>query len=848
MTSETYAHKLIPYPSHFATVSGFKMHYLDEGAGSVVLLLHGNPTWCFYYRNLIAKLKTHFRVIVPDYLGCGLSDHPPHVHFRSTDRIEHLQEFLDQLKLKQFSLVMHDWGGPIGTGLAVRDVDKIEKLVYLNTTLTETEALPGIIKMAAAPVIGKLLTKYSKRFLKITTKLGVCKKLSKEVCKGYYFPYRTAARRTAIWDFVDDIPFDSTHPSYAEMLNLAEQLPTLGEKPVQIIWGLKDRCFHREMLNKVASHFPNANILEIPQASHLVLEDAPELVGNTIDDFLLGRVKEVEARPEGVVSSGSVNALCSAFSKVAPELSTKPAVVEPLFLPDSVRYRHTTFGELTDLINQYQRGLTELGLKVGDKVLMLAPAGVEFLALSYAVMGRGGIPIFIDPGIGRKNLFQCISDVNPDVLIGSPRAQLLRLKRKQLLPELKFHVTASDWVYTGGPTLSFLKRFSSKPLPVVPNDGTAFIAFTSGATGLPKGVVFTNEMIQAQLNIFAQTFGLEKGKKDLPLLPIFSLYNLASGICSVFPPMDPARPLSIAPDRVIKIISDLQIDYSFGSPTLWNKIGEYCVRSRTTLSSVQKILMAGAPVPPAVLARVKEVIGDGEVYTPYGATEALPVTFISSEEILAHTTFEAVGGEIGTFVGRPVSGLVVRVVQSVEGVIDDAQALVDLEPGQIGEVIVQGQNVSPLYFERPEATLQAKIADGARFWHRMGDMGYLDPEGNLYFCGRKAHIVQSQERPFYSVPVERIFNEHKMVKRSALIALGAGREPGVAIEAHPQFRPETKEQRAIFKEELKALAKTDPLTATISEFFFHPSFPVDSRHNAKIYRDQLSEWASKIRG
>ena len=451
MRTEFSLEKFLPYKSKFLLIDGSKLHYLDEGTGPVVILLHGNPTWCFYYRNLITALKDKFRVIAPDYIGCGLSDHPPDSHYTAIDRINHLQELVNSLGLTRYSLVMHDWGGAIGTGLAVRNIGAIEKLVYLNTTLTETESLPGIIKTAATPVIGKLLTKKTKFFLKLMTGYGVSKKLPQEIKDGYYYPYKTSERRTAIWDFVADIPFDNTHPSYSEMLEMASKIPELENVPVKIIWGLKDLCFHREMLSKVARHFPQAEIHEIPEASHLVLEDAPVLANSLIKEFL-------ESDPKVEKSTIPVEGgLYAGFKKIAGKYPRQDAAISPTFFWDNVSYFHTNYENLDSLVNKYERGLTELGLKVGHKVLMLVTPGIEFLALSYAVMGRGGIPVFIDPGIGRENLFKCIESINPDVFLGSPLAQLLRLKKKKLFPNIKFHLTASEWIYTGGPNLSYLK-------------------------------------------------------------------------------------------------------------------------------------------------------------------------------------------------------------------------------------------------------------------------------------------------------------------------------------------------------------------------------------------------------
>ena len=817
------------------------MHYLDEGKGPVVLLLHGNPTWCFYFRNLIELLKGDFRVIAPDYIGCGLSDHPAEAHFRARQRIEHLEEFTAKLGLERFSLVMHDWGGGIGTGLAVDHPEAVEKLVYLNTTLTETESLPLLIKAAAHPLVGKYLTKYSRRFLKFTTSLGVSRKLSKEVRKAYHYPYRTRARRGAIWDFVADIPFNDSHPSYAEMLGLADKLPRFGRTPVQIVWGLKDPCFHRGMLNKVMAHFPHANVLEIPEASHLVLEDAPDLAGRTIRDFLLGEFRATELR-----KAATPNSLYRAFMQTAATCAGSTAIVVPSFFSDSVKYAQIKYSDLAVLVNQYQRGLTDLGLSRGDKVLMLVSPGIDFLALSYAVMGRGAVPVYLDPGMGRDRLLACIAGLNADAFIGSLRAQPLRLFRARLFPRLKFSLCATDWSVPGTVTTGFLKKFSSKPLPEEGSSGMCLIAYTSGATGTPRGVVFSDGMITRQLSIFREVFGFEAGKKDLPLLPVFSLFGAALGVCSVFAQVDPARPLALDPSKVVKIVNDLGIESSFGSPTLWNKISEYCIRSRAVLPSIERVYMAGAPVSPRVLERLQQILERGEAFTPYGATEALPVTLISAGQIRAAEMLPARGGEIGTLVGRAVPGVEIRVIRHVSGAIAHIASAQACRLGEIGEVIVMGDNVSRSYFRQPEADALSKIQDGERFWHRMGDMGYLDGEGNLYFCGRKAHVVECGGKVYYSIPTERVFNQHPKVARSALVALHGGKEAAIVVEPYPQYWPDGRAERKAFAGELAKLAKADPIASSIAKFFFHQSFPVDGRHNAKIFRDRLGLWASEL--
>jgi acyl-CoA synthetase (AMP-forming)/AMP-acid ligase II len=548
--------------------------------------------------------------------------------------------------------------------------------------------------------------------------------------------------------------------------------------------------------------------------------------------------------------------------KLAEETPTASAVITPRWVRDpingsSLHYSHMSYSDLVKLSNQYQRGLNDLGLAAGDRVLMLVTPGADFLALSLAVAGRGATPVFVDPGIGFEKLSRCIKDIDPHVFIGSPRAQLLRFLRRSLFHRVKFYVTASEWAFSRGYSLGYFKRFANAPiapipLPILRRDGSlhatdaALIAFTSGATGTPKGVVFSNSMLAEQLRIIRDVLGQEPGTRDLALLPIFSLYNVALGIASVFPTMPSGKPLALDPAQVIKLVGDLGIESSFGSPTLWNKIAEYALRTGATLPTIKRVFMAGAAVPQSTLDLVKRVIPNGEASTPYGATEALPMTFVTATELVRYERRLAVTGELGTLVGRPIPGLEVRVIESSTEPLRSIEECRTLPVGEIGEVIVRGGNVSPEYLHRPDANKVGKIRDGEKFWHRMGDLGYLDTDGALYYCGRKSHSVYTAERAYHSVPIEEIFNTLANVRRSALVGVRGNREPALVVEPYPQHWPENGELEEAFRAELRALADKSDLTKGIELFFFHKSFPVDARHNAKIFRDQLGEWADKL--
>jgi len=860
------------------------MHYIDEGSGPVVVCLHGNPTSGFLFRNLVASLRHRYRVIVPDHVGCGFSDKPSDVFFRAADRIDHLQELLDELGIGQFSLVMHDWGGPIGTGLAVRRAKDLQRLVYFNTTLAEMNLLPGIIRRAASPVIGRLLTQHTMHFMKLLTSLGVVHSLPPEIKQGYHRPYQTAAARRAIWGFVRDIPFSHSHPTAPLMAELIAGLPALADKPVKIIWGMQDPCFHPGILRRVAARFPQADVVEIKDASHLVIEDAPEQSITAVEEFLerirlswstgFGAAKVssrgqdspmlLELSPTPLPQSLGVpghrsgfvgpdreaaadqqpaaSGLYASLQNAAAALPWVSAVTKVSFPRggDRPRYDAIDFAALAARIQAYERGLAAAGLRAAERVIMLVTPGADFLALSYAVMGRGAVPVFIDPGMGVEAVVACMKEAEPSGFIGVPKAHLLRLKAADLFRSLRFSIVAGRLPVFGATRLrDLLVSTGAAPPPVSrQDDDPALVAFTSGGTGRPKGVIFTNRMLSEQLAVFRNQFGFRGGEQDLPLLPVFSLFTSALGVGSIFPPLDPARPLALVPRQIIRVMRDLGNQTSFGSPTLWTKIAEYCRQTGTSLPQLRRVFMAGAPVSEATLEIVQAACPQAESFTPYGATEALPVTIAAAAELRQRPPVLAVTGEEGTPVGRAIDGVLLRVVEPLDG--PATGPLVDCPERVIGEIVVSGETVSREYLARPEATAASKIHEAGRVWHRMGDMGYLDAGGQLYFCGRRAHVVTTTEQTFHSVPVENVFNRHPQVSRTALI--GVGGMPALVVE--PRSPAPDAAGRRRLADELRAIGAADPVTAPIRRIYFHPSFPVDARHNAKIFRDRLAAWAA----
>jgi acyl-coenzyme A synthetase/AMP-(fatty) acid ligase len=376
-------------------------------------------------------------------------------------------------------------------------------------------------------------------------------------------------------------------------------------------------------------------------------------------------------------------------------------------------------------------------------------------------------------------------------------------------------------------------------------DETAAILFTSGSTGVAKGAVYTHGIFAAQVEMLRRLYGIEPGEVDLPTFPLFGLFGPALGMTAVIPEMHATRPGSVDPRKIFDAVRRYGVTNLFGSPALIRRVGQYGAEHQLRLPTLRRVISAGAPVPVSAVERFCQMLPEGaQVHTPYGATEALPVCSIGSHEILAWTGARGPEGA-GVCVGRPVEGMAVKVIRIDDGPVPEWRDDLEAPPGEVGEIVVQGPVVTHAYHNRPEATALAKIADPARgsFWHRMGDVGYLDDRGRVWFCGRKSQRVVTAAGTLFTVPCEGVFNAHPAVYRTALVGVerGGATEPVLCVEREPAAAAPEGQLRA----ELLALGAARPHTRVIREVLFHPGFPVDIRHNAKIFRERLALWAAE---
>ena len=531
--------------------------------------------------------------------------------------------------------------------------------------------------------------------------------------------------------------------------------------------------------------------------------------------------------------------ISASLLKWAKEMPDQSAIIE-------MRSKaQITFKQLEEESSLIASGLLHHGMVKGDRVLVMVPYGAAFVTLTFALFKAGAIPVLIDPGLGKKNVLHCIKQSEPKGIIAIPLAHAIKTLMPAAFKSIKLSVTVGKRWYWLGPTLNQIKRSGQADFKMSETieDQEAAILFTSGSTGPAKGVLYTHGMFDQQTRVLRDHFGIFPGEKDLPTFPLFGLFSTGMGMTCVIPDMDPTCPAKVNPENIIRPIQKYGITSSFGSPALWDTVSRNCNKKGVRLTSLKRILIAGAPVSGNLLKRFESILEpDCKVLTPYGATEALPVTSIDRKEIINETWAQSEKGN-GTCIGKPVPGAEVKIIRISEDPIPKWEGDLEVPKGEIGEIAVKAPWVTKTYFNREDATHLAKIQDGETFWHRMGDVGKWDEQNRLWFCGRKSHRVITRSETLFTIPCEAMFNQHPDVRRSALVGKGSGSQREAVIIIEPENNNRVADDPEAFTQELLEIAASSSHTRSIKKVFFYPGFPVDVRHNAKIFREKLAVWA-----
>jgi acyl-CoA synthetase (AMP-forming)/AMP-acid ligase II/pimeloyl-ACP methyl ester carboxylesterase len=861
-------------------------HLLDNGAqlarrglvpAGTLLCVHGNPTWSFLWRTLLAAGAdpAHpWRVVAVDQLDMGFSERTGTFR-RLEDRINDLGDLTAALELDgPVVTVGHDWGGVISLGWALAHQDQLAGVVLTNTAVHQPAGspIPPALRLALHPAIHRWGTTTSDAFLRVTHSLAH-PPLAADIRSAFMAPYRGAGRRAGVGNFVADIPADPSHPSYPALNRVAEGLRGLTV-PALMLWGPRDPIFSDRYLKDLIGRLPHAEVHRFEGAGHLVAEDRD--IAAPVFHWLAGRGRDnasgvhltdvMTGAPDGAGTRQPDTGAPPLWAQLT-ELAAGPdggdTAVAEMAAGGSVS-RSLSWRELEHSIAALAAGLLDIGVRPGNRVSLMVPPGVDLTVVLYACLRIGAVVVVADAGLGTRGLSRAVKGAAPDFLIGIDKAlaaasvlgwpgrrisvRELPAARRRLLG-----VEASVATLTRG-----VDSVSEVPPSNAPEaapdaalgpDAPAAVLFTSGSTGPAKGVLYTHRQLVAMRDTVAATLGIRPGARLVAGFAPFALLGPALGAVSVTPAMDVTAPRTLTASALADAAAAVDATVVFASPAaLRNVLSTKDGLRRAghgALERVELLLSAGAPVPEPLLTEVQRLLPRASLHTPYGMTEALPVTDISLEQIrTAQADADAgtmAGAGNGVCVGLPVHGARVALIPlAANGTAPGNHPVT--EAGVTGEILVSAPHVKEAY-DRLWLTQRESVRTAG--WHRTGDVGHFDAAGRLWVEGRLAHVVTAPGSVVTPVGAEQAIERLDDVGLAAVVGIGpAGTQAVIAVvETVP---PARRAGPAAPQLAGRVRAAARLAGVSVSAVLAVPAQPTDIRHNAKIDRTRLSRWASRV--
>jgi acyl-CoA synthetase (AMP-forming)/AMP-acid ligase II/pimeloyl-ACP methyl ester carboxylesterase len=841
---------LDPSWSRWVTVPGADggkhlWHVLDNGVpdpAGTLLCVHGNPSWSYLWRRLVAAAPPGWRVLAPDQLGMGWSERPAAPRTLA-QRVADLGDLTAELGVRgPVVTVAHDWGGIISLGWALEHRRDVRGVVLTNTAVAmpEGDLGPALIRLAHAPGLRAAVTVGSSVFVRGATALS-WPPLPREIRRAYAQPYRSAARRRAVGEFVADIPFRRGHPSRPAQEAIAEGIRTL-DVPALLLWGPRDPVFGERYLADLRERLPRADVHRYEGASHLLPEDAPqyaEAVATWVTDTVVA--SEARARPSPGTSAGPPARPWSALTDRSRDGA--PAVVEPGKEPVS-------WTQLARRVDDLAAGLAAAGVRPGDRVALLLEPSADLTAAVYATWRAGAVIVVADKGLGLRGMRRALRGAAPDHVLGS--AAGLAAARLMGLPGARIaagRATAWPGRLLGADhdlaSLELLGRSSPAPAEAPPDSDCA-VVFTSGATGPAKGVVYTQRQVGAQLELVRRAYRLEPGDSLVAAFAPFSILGPGLGIASSVPDIDVTAPGTLTAAKLADAAAAVGATVVFAAPAALRGVvataSELTAEQRSALGRIRLLMSAGAPVPTQLLHDLRETFPVAEAHTPYGMTEALPVTDVTLDEI------EAAGAGDGVCVGRPVPGVEISISPLSPSGVGDGP--LTSSPGLPGEVCVSGLHVKDRY-DGLWATERAAARDPG--WHRTGDVGHLDPDGRLWIEGRLAHVITTSDGPVTPVGPELRIERLDAVSAAAVVGVGpVGAQVVVAVVVlaagarHRPLRAKVGGNALVGAPAELADAVRAAAGVAIAAVLVATTLPVDIRHQSKVDRTNLARRATQV--
>ncbi|MCZ2860693.1 alpha/beta fold hydrolase [Blastococcus sp. VKM Ac-2987] len=841
---------LDPSWSRWITVSDadgekHRWHVLDNGVPDPVgtlLCVHGNPTWSYLWRRLVAAAPPGWRVVAPDQLGMGWSDRPAGPR-TLTQRVADLGRLTAELGVNgPVVTVAHDWGGIISLGWALEHRQDVRGVVLTNTAVAmpEGDLGPALIRLAHAPVLRSAVTQASSVFVRGATALSR-PPLPREIRRAYAQPYRTAERRRAVGEFVADIPFAPGHASRPAQEAIAEGIRTL-DVPALLLWGPRDPVFGEKYLADLRERLPRAAVHRYENASHLLPEDAPQYadaVATWVTDTFVAPGAPAPGEGEAPAEPARPWAALAARSD-----DDSPAVV-------AAGGASVSWAQLASRVSHLAAGLAAAGVRPGDRVALLLEPSADLTAAVYATWRAGAVIVVADKGLGLRGMRRALRGAAPDHVLGS--AAGLAAARGMGLPGTRIgagQMTARLRRALGAEhdlaSLEALGRTSPAPAEAAPDDDCA-VVFTSGATGPAKGVVYTSRQVGAQLELVRAAYRLTPGDSLVAAFAPFSILGPGLGIASAVPDIDVTAPGTLTAAKLADAAAAVDATVVFAAPAALRRVAataaDLTVAQRSALGRIRLLMSAGAPVPTSLLRDLRGTFPAAEPHTPYGMTEALPVTDVSLDDV------EAAGPGNGVCVGRPVPGVEVRISPLTPSGVADGP--LTSAAGVAGEIAVRAPHVKDRY-DGLWATERAAGRDPG--WHRTGDVGHLDGEGRLWIEGRLAHVLTTADGPVTPVGPEQRIEQLGAVSGAAVVGVGpVGAQVAVAVVVPAGARHRRRPLPARPGAERLAVAPAglaEPVREAagidLAAVLVSGALPVDIRHQSKVDRAALARRATRV--
>jgi len=809
-----------------------RWHLLERSPSApigTIVCVHGNPTWSYLWRSMLARFGDRYRVIAVDQLGMGFSERiGPRTY---AQRVADLDDVLGALSVTGPVVLMgQDWGGAVVMGWAVEHPERVDAMVLCNTGIAVPEGrrAPWLIRLAASSPMLDLVCHRTRTFVEGTLRLS-WSRIAPDARDAYRAPYRHAAGRHSIKGFVADVPFDDRHPSAAALADVATRLRSTVV-PTLLVWGAKDPVFDDSFALDLAARMPHAQQHRLDAIGHLSPEEAD--VAAIADAWLADQQHDMTSRRD--VATRSHNVSAEAGRPPVWAALDERADDDAVAFVDGATGARITFRELHRRVMGVAAGLADLGLRPGDRVAMLTPPGIDLVTAVYAVWRAGGVTVVADRGLGLRGLGNAVRGARVDWVIG-PRQALAAAAALRWASGARRIAVGAAASMGAVATLDELSR-STAALPHAPEpDDEAAVLYTSGATGPAKGVRYRHHQLAAQRDALAATYAITRADTLVAAFAPFALYGPALGIASTIPDVDVTKPGTLTAEALGAACASVGATIVFASPAALANVVRTATGRDARLDRVRLALSAGAPVPVATLRAMAGLVPSAEWHTPYGMTECLPVADISLTQI------EAAGEGRGVCVGHPVPGASVTVAALG---FDASTPVEPVSPGTTGELLVRTPWLSDGYDRRWATEHHARPvdADGAR-WHRTGDVGHLDADGNLWVEGRSVHVIDADTGPITPVPLEVAVERLDGIDRCAAVGVGPR---GCQVLVIVVERPTQRDRDDGLADPVVAGRVRSAVGHPVAAVLQVSSLPVDIRHNTKIDRTLVATWAADV--